>query len=60
VEWSELPRYEWIAIELVVLGLLIAELVSVRRSIRRDRDKAEQEKKRADEKRDDGEPLPGA
>jgi hypothetical protein len=60
MEWSELPRYEWIAIELVVLGLLIAELVSVRRSIRRDREKAEQDRKRADEQRADSETSPGA
>jgi hypothetical protein len=34
-----LGRWEWIIIELVVLGFLVAELVSVRRSIRRDKDK---------------------
>jgi hypothetical protein len=32
-----LGRWEWIIIELVVLGFLIAELISVRRSISRDR-----------------------
>ena len=30
-------RWEWIIVELLVLAFLIAELVSVRRSIRRDR-----------------------
>jgi hypothetical protein len=34
-----LGRWEWIIIELVVLGFLIAELVSIRRSIGRDRRK---------------------
>jgi hypothetical protein len=32
-----LGRWEWIIIELVVLGLLVAELISVRRSIRKDK-----------------------
>jgi hypothetical protein len=32
-----LGRWEWIIIEVVVLGLLVAELISVRRSIRRDK-----------------------
>jgi hypothetical protein len=32
-----LGRWEWIIVELLVLGLLVFELVSVRRSIRRDR-----------------------
>jgi hypothetical protein len=32
-----LGRWEWIIIELVVLGLLVAELLSVRRSMSRDR-----------------------
>ncbi len=30
-------RWEWIIVELLVLGALVAELVSVKRSIRRDR-----------------------
>jgi len=33
-------KWEWIIIELMVLGALIAELISVRRSIARDRRKA--------------------
>jgi len=32
-----LGRWEWIIVELLVLGFLVAELVSVRRSISRDR-----------------------
>ena len=32
-----MARWEWAIIELVVLAFLVAELVSVRRSIRRDR-----------------------
>jgi len=32
-----LGRWEWIIIELVVLGFLVAELISVRRSIRKDK-----------------------
>ena len=32
-------RWEWVIIELVVLGFLVAELVSVRRSIRKDKEK---------------------
>ncbi len=31
-------RWEWIILELLFLGLLIAELISVRRSIRRAKD----------------------
>ncbi len=30
-------KWEWIIIELIVLAFLVAELVSVRRSIQRDR-----------------------
>ncbi len=33
-------QYEWIILEVLFLGLLIAELISIRRSIRRARDKA--------------------
>jgi hypothetical protein len=51
MDWSELARYEWMILELAVLGLLIAELVSVRRSIRRDRERAAKDK--ADAARDD-------
>jgi hypothetical protein len=36
--------YEWAIIEVIVLGLLIAELISLRRSRRRDR-KAEMAKR---------------
>jgi hypothetical protein len=32
-----LGRWEWIIIEIVVLGLLIAELISVRRSKAKDK-----------------------
>jgi hypothetical protein len=32
-------RWEWIIIELVVLGFLVAELVSVRRSMKKDKDR---------------------
>jgi hypothetical protein len=32
-----LGRWEWIIIELVVLGFLVAELISVRRSLRKDK-----------------------
>jgi hypothetical protein len=32
-----LGRWEWIIIELVVLGFLVAELISVRRSIRKEK-----------------------
>ena len=53
MDWGELSRYEWIVIELIVLGLLIAELVSIRRTIRRDR-----EQRRADERAQDSEPPP--
>jgi hypothetical protein len=34
-----LGRWEWIVIELLVLGFLIAELISVRRSIAKDKQK---------------------
>ena len=39
MSWEGLARYEWILIELLVLGLLVWQLVSVRRDIRRHRDK---------------------
>jgi hypothetical protein len=32
-----LGHWEWIIIEVVVLGFLVAELISVRRSIRKDK-----------------------
>jgi hypothetical protein len=39
--WSWLPRFEWILVELMVLAVLVWELVSIRRAVRRDRaDKA--------------------
>ncbi len=34
-------RWEWIILEVLFLGLLIAELISVRRSIRRARDETQ-------------------
>ena len=51
MDWGEPARYEWLAIELIVLGLLIAELVSIRRTIRRDR-----EQRRADEPSSEDQP----
>jgi hypothetical protein len=33
-------RYEWLIVEVIVLGLLVAELIALRRSQRRDRDAA--------------------
>jgi len=38
-----MARFEWMIIELLVIGLLLAEVISIRRTIRRDR-----------ERRDDG------
>ncbi len=38
-----MARFEWIIIELIVIGLLLAEVVSIRRSIRRDRDRSDAE-----------------
>ena len=32
-----MARFEWIILEVLVLGALIAELISIRRSIRKDR-----------------------
>ena len=51
MDGSGLARYEWLGVELIVLGLLVAEFVSVRRSIRKDR-----ERKRQDPKADPDEP----
>ncbi len=34
-----LGRWEWIIVELLVVALLIYELISVRRAIRKDKDK---------------------
>jgi hypothetical protein len=32
-----MARFEWIILEVIVLGLLVAEFVSIRRSIAKDR-----------------------
>jgi hypothetical protein len=32
-----MARFEWIIIELLVIGLLLAEVISIRRTIRRDK-----------------------
>ena len=40
-----LARYEWILVELLVLGVLVWQLVSVRRLIRADRENSETEDK---------------
>ncbi len=37
-----MARFEWIIIEVIVVGLLVAEMVSIRRTIRRDREKRDQ------------------
>jgi hypothetical protein len=34
-----MARFEWIIIELLVIGLLLAEVISIRRTIRRDKDR---------------------
>jgi len=36
-----MAKFEWIILEVLVLGLLVAELVSVRRSLKRDRERKE-------------------
>jgi len=38
MNWGGLARFEWILIEVLVLGILVWQLVSVRRAIRRDRE----------------------
>jgi hypothetical protein len=38
VDWSIFARWEWLLLELFVLALAIFELISVRRSLRRDRE----------------------
>jgi hypothetical protein len=50
--WSMLGRWEWIIIEVVVLGFLIVELVSVRRSITRDKAQRANELKAASSSQD--------
>jgi hypothetical protein len=40
MSWGGLARYEWILIELVVLGILVWQLISVNRASRGDREKA--------------------
>jgi hypothetical protein len=47
-----LGRWEWIIIEVVVLGFLIVELVSVRRSITRDKAQRANELKAASSSQD--------
>lgn len=39
-----LARFEWILIEIIVLGLLLWQWVSIRRAVRRDREAAAKEK----------------
>ena len=39
MDWSALFRWEWLLIELAVLGLAVFELCAVRRSLRRDRER---------------------
>ena len=39
MSFSFLGRWEWLLLELLLLGFLIFELVSVNRSIRRDRER---------------------
>jgi hypothetical protein len=38
-----MARFEWIIIELIVIGLLVAEVLAIRRSIRRDRERNDAE-----------------
>lgn len=38
VDWGILFQWEWLIIELIVLGVAIVELISVRRAIREDRE----------------------
>jgi hypothetical protein len=40
MDFSALFQFEWLLIEVLVLGLAVFELVSLRRSQRRDRDAA--------------------
>jgi hypothetical protein len=37
--WNWLSQFEWIIIEVLVLGFLVWELVSVRRAMRNDKKK---------------------
>ncbi len=37
MDWNRFARWEWLLIELLVLGLAIAELISVNRLVRKDR-----------------------
>ncbi|MBK7659776.1 MAG: hypothetical protein IPJ28_11740 [Betaproteobacteria bacterium] len=39
MDWSALARWEWLVIELVILAIAVRELVSVRRELRRDRER---------------------
>ena len=39
MDWSILGRWEWLLLELIVLALAVAELVSLRRVQRRDRER---------------------
>ena len=39
MDWSILGRWEWLLLELIVLALAVAELVSLRRVQKRDRER---------------------
>lgn len=62
MDWSPLARWEWLLIELLVLGWAIRELISVRRERRKASEAAEtknpderpvEHEPRADDRRDD-------
>jgi hypothetical protein len=37
-----MARFEWVIIELLVIGLLLAEVISIRRTIRKDRERKDE------------------
>jgi hypothetical protein len=39
MDWSALARWEWLVIELVILAIAVRELISVKRELRRDRER---------------------
>jgi len=53
VDWSILGRWEWLLLELIVLALAVAELVSLRRIQKRDREKKAAATRAAREKQPD-------
>lgn len=53
MDWHKLFQFEWLIFELIVLGILVWQLISVNRDIRRAREKEEREQAASKRDHDD-------